>query len=420
MNPTPGRASTGFKHWRMEFALDDLRLYARCPLEWFWEKRAGIPRPQTITALAPEALRSALLLYYAGHADTLGKATGLVWRDWCEGWGELTIAADLSRYARGRAEILSRIVRPDGGHYTAPQMTTSYRDQMFNAGLTRLGHQLDDFARSHGLLPPDEKDYPGSVLGDVYADCLVAAERVSRNQEAPLPGRELVLDWQVPYQVDLGNGMRLTGVADLATRALPEAGEKAVVLEVHDYHAQPGIKASWASRDIRVIAAALAQPTDNAQDNAGQPITWEQVDRVIYRYWPSGLAYTFRDANTGHLLAVVAATVRGMSNHVVIPRALTGYDNCRSCAYRRHCWDEDNWETLHLIDAGTLGRAEQLRGVVRQALEAIRGDGQAARHAVRAVKAIYEALRIMPFDRMGNEATLIEVEHQLGIIADER
>jgi hypothetical protein len=42
-------------------------------------------------------------------------------------------------------------------------MTAAYRDQMFDVGLTRLGRQLDDFARSHDSLLPDEKDYPGSV-----------------------------------------------------------------------------------------------------------------------------------------------------------------------------------------------------------------------------------------------------------------
>jgi hypothetical protein len=148
----------------------------------------------------------------------------------------------------------------------------------------------------------------------------VVAERTGRNPESPLPARELVLGWQIPYQVDLGNGIRLTGVADLATRALPEAGEKAVVLEVHDYHAQPRISASWASRDIRVIAAALARPMDNPRDDAGQPITWEQVDRVIYvtGWWPGiRFAVEYRPSSGG-------GGGNGARISAIHPRALTG------------------------------------------------------------------------------------------------
>ena len=92
----------------MEFSLDELRVYARCGLEWFWEKRAGIEKPQTIHDLLPEALRTALAFYYGGHAESLGVAVGLVWRDWCEGWGEAALASDLVQYARGRAGIGNR------------------------------------------------------------------------------------------------------------------------------------------------------------------------------------------------------------------------------------------------------------------------------------------------------------------------
>ncbi len=61
----------------MELTLEDLRVYARCPLEWFWEKRAGVQKPRMVADLEPEALRAALALYYASHADSLGQATGL-------------------------------------------------------------------------------------------------------------------------------------------------------------------------------------------------------------------------------------------------------------------------------------------------------------------------------------------------------
>ncbi len=346
----------------MEFSLDELRVYARCGLEWFWERRAGIKRPRQIFDLLPEALRTALAFYYGGHAESLGVAVGLVWRDWCEGWGEAAFAGDLVQYARGRAAILKqfaegRITRPGGGRYTAPLMTNEYRSRMHSAGLTHLGRKLDEFARTHGLLTNEDVDAanrPGSLLGDVFADCLAAAGSVSE-----LPGREVVLGWQVPYAVDLGNGIRLLGTVDLVTQALPEAGERAVILEVHDFKKLPWATAGWAGRDLRVIAASLAQPV--ADTAAEQHVAWTRVDRVVYRNWPGNISFSIRETNVGHLLAVVAATARGMNSQVVIPRALTGYDDCRGCAYRTHCWG--SWETLTLIDPTTLGQAERSRAL---------------------------------------------------------
>lgn len=393
-----------------EVALDDLCVYARCPLEWFWERRVGVNRPRTVTDLVPEALQAALALYYSGHAESLGLAVGLVWRDWCEGWGKAAITAELSRYARERAAILNRITRPDGGRYVAPEMTTAYREHLHTSGLVDLGRRLDGFARSRGLLLPDEDNRVGSVLGDTYADCLFAAERVSQNRENPLPARETVLGWQTPYQVALDNGTRLIGVAALVTRTMPEPNAEAVTLEVHDFHKCSGLRASWASRDLRVIAASLAQPVVGTTS----AVTWERVARVVYRHWPSGQAFTFTETNVGHLLAIVTATIRGMESHVIIPRALIGYDDCRACAYRAHCWGE-SWENLHLIDAGVLGRAEQLRTITRRLREALRGDDQATRRALQAIQVVCEGL-----SSIGVEATLQETTHHLEVILNER
>src|SRR5688572_144862 len=91
----------------MAITVDDLRTYARCPLEWFWERRLALPRPQTIAALVPAAIRAGLDFYYDGYADDLANAVGLVWQDWCEGWGEPALARDLARYALGRGQILN-------------------------------------------------------------------------------------------------------------------------------------------------------------------------------------------------------------------------------------------------------------------------------------------------------------------------
>jgi len=400
----------------MEFSLDELRVYARCGLEWFWEKRAGIEKPRTIHDLLPEALRTALAFYYGGHAESLGVAVGLVWRDWCEGWGEAALASDLVQYARGRAGILKqfeegRVTRPDGRRYTVPQMTNEYRMRMHSAGLTHLGRKLDEFARTHGLLAADDSDKadrPGSALGDVFADCMAAAEQVSE-----LPARDVVSGWQVPYAVDPGNGIQLLGTADLVTQALPEAGEGAVILEIHDFQKLLWLTAGWAGRDLRVIAASLARPSPDSLDRTGQPLTWTRVDRVIYRNWPGDKSFTFRETNVGHLLAVVAATVRGMNSQVIVPRALTGYDDCRLCAYRERCWSEGGWETLNLIDAAALGGAEQLRAIQRKVREVVAGNDQAAQRARQAIEIIEAELQSRQPDILGQAAVLSEAKHTL-------
>ncbi len=404
----------------MELWLDDLRTYARCPLEWFWEKRAGYPRPRTVASLLPEALQTALAFYYQSYAVSIGEAVQMVWRDWCEAWGDVTIASELRDYARGRIQILGLfekglIAPPGGGRYKAPLMTNAYRERMQRAGLTRLGHRLDDFARTRGLiLPAAEADYAGSVLGNVFADCLQAAENASRNTKLPLQNRAVVLGWQVPYQVDLGQSLRLRGAADLVAQAPLEMGEGTVVVEVHEYLPLIGRRMGLAARDLRVIAASLAQPCESEQ----RRFSWQQVSQVIYRHWPTGETYEFRETNIGHLEAVLAAVARGMSGQVIVPRALTGYEDCRECAYRERCWDT-GWETLPLVDAGALGLAEQLRTITQEMRERIGNDGKAAQRVIEGLELIQEALiRFLP-DSIASEALLREARHQLERIQHE-
>lgn len=370
----------------MDITVEELRTYARCPLEWFWERRIGIPRPQTIAALVPAAVRAGLGFYYDGHANDLASAVGLVWQDWCEGWGDPALAGDLARYAVGRAKILNlfaagHVQRPGGGRYAVPEMTNEYRQRMHAAGLTKLGRQLDEFARTHGLLAADEADRPGSALGDVFAESLAAAERCAPD----LPAREIVLGRQVPYQVEGLGAVRLMAQADLL---LPDAeAHEAVVVEVHDFDPAPRTRAGLAGRDLRVIAASLAQPAETTP-----AVTWERVSRVVYRHWPTGQVYQFRETNSGHLLALVASIARGMCQQVVVPRAVTGYEHCRACAYRPECWDGASWDTLPLIDAGLLGAAEALRTMMQGLHSSLAGDPQAAERIRRALAVLETSL----------------------------
>jgi hypothetical protein len=401
----------------MELSLDDLRLYVRCPLEWFWERRAGLPRRRQVSDLVPDALRTALDFYYRGYADSLGQAVGLVWQDWCAAWGEPPLAQDLLRYATVRAGILGRTVRDNGEPYLAPKMSAFYRDQMHRAGMVDLGRRLDDFAATHGLLILDERDRPvGSALGDAFADCLVAADN-ARKFEEPLPAPEIVLGNCVPYQIRLSGGIQLTGTADLVWRALPrdEAGERegGVVLEVHDYREQLWVRARLAKHDLRVIAASLAEPI------AEQPVTWKRVACVIYRHWPTGTAFKCYETNVGHLYSVLNSVARGMRQQVFIPRALTGYDYCRTCAYRAPCWDDGGWENMHLTDPGTLGRGERLRAMAVQMRSAIAGNDHAARRARQALEVVEAALAEVAPDPADTRAVLGEARHTFTVMADE-
>jgi hypothetical protein len=394
----------------MDISVEDLRTYARCPLEWFWEQRVGLVRPQTVGALVPAAIRTGLSFFYGGHAGDLPTAVGLVWQDWCEGWGEASLIRDLAEYAIGRSKILNlfatgHVHRPDGGRYAVPEMTTEYRMRMHSAGLTNLGRKLDEFARTHKLLPADEEDRPGSAMGDAFAASMASAEHVAPD----LPAREVVLGWQVPYQVDLDIGVRLTGTADLVVQDASEPGD--AILEVHDFESVAWIRAGLAGRDSRVIAASLAQPAPPGEPGA-PGVAWQHVAQVTFRHWPTGQAFNFRETNTGHLASLVAAIARGMRHHVVIPRAVTGYDACRPCAYREHCWDGANWDTLPLIDAGTLGYAEALQSVKQELRRSLADGSQDARRFGRALDLLDEALRRAsePTDQL---ALLSTVRHGL-------
>ncbi|MCC7362680.1 MAG: hypothetical protein IT317_24580 [Anaerolineales bacterium] len=338
----------------------------------------------------PAAIRAGLGFFYDGHAQDLATAVGLVWLDWCEGWGEPAIAGDLAQYAVGRAKILNlfaagHVQRPGGGRYTVPEMTGEYRSRMHAAGLTKLGRQLDEFGRTHELLAVDEPDQPGSVLGDAFATSLAAAERAALD----LPAREIVLARQVGFHVDVGSGVRLVGEADLL---LPEAdAPEAVVLEVHDFEAVPWMRAGIAGRDLRVIAASLARPMKAAESTPSN-LNWERVARVVFRHWPSGQTFTFRETSSGHLLALTASIARGMRHHVVVPRAVTGYEHCRACAYREHCWNGANWDTLPLVDTGMLGSAEALRAVMEQLRDGLSHDNAAVRRTRQVLSVLENAL----------------------------
>ncbi len=359
-------------------SLDEILAYARCPLEWFWERRAGLARANTPNELKTAGLRQALGFYYEGHTDDLRKAMDWVWRDWCEAWGERSIFDDLVAYATTRASLLKQIQHDKG-------RGASYAERMHRAGLVVLGRRLDEFAGAENrvLLARDEQ-LVGSAFGDAFADCRMAIERASGFQE-PLPSRAECLGLVVPYSIDLGGRARLQARCDLAWRhSGDEPGD--VSLEVHDIESASYVRSRWAKHDLRVIAASLASPM------ADSSLTWARVQRVVYRHWPTGSCYVFTETNAGHLQAIVGTVVRGLGAQALVPRALTDTAFCRTCVYRQPCWEDGGWEKRHLVDPGALTQADQIRQMTRRLRKAIDGDETAAQRAREALSAVATAL----------------------------
>jgi hypothetical protein len=326
------------------------------------------------------------------------------------------LSSKLAQYAASRASLLNQVPRTPDDTLQTLKRKQAYKSKMRVSGLQAMGQKLDEIARDHGIVVPGAKDRVGGALGDAFADCLAGVDSL-RASPHPLPGRDRILGWRVPYQVELDSGMCLTGVADLVWRA--EVSNRSVVLEVHDYQDLAWVRPRLVKHDFRVIAASLAQPTPESRDPSGQLLQWERVDRVLLRHWPSGAVVKCNcETNVGYLHAILISLARGLTSQVIVPRALTGYDDCRACAYLDRCWGEGGWEQLHLIDYGTTGSAERLCDVATELRQAIAGDDQAALRARHGLAVIERALQERQSDFAGIHAVLQEVRHTLEVIGN--
>lgn len=395
----------------IEIPLDELRTYTRCSLEWFWERRAGAARPLMPSALIPLALRDALSWRYGGYTPSLEQGVVEAWGDWCAQWGDRAMLDRLLEYARKREAALKdfvegRVARRDGSRYAAPEMTLEYKNKMHTSGALQVAARLDEFALAHGMVLPklDHKAWCGSHFGNAFADALAGAKRSERD----LPDPSIVLGWDTPFGVELGPVYRVTGIAQLVLQAAPDAGQGAVTLEIHDYGEGGPEKSIEASRDLRVIAASLGRPAA-----AADPPTWQAVDRVVYRNFATGTTHAFREASPGPLLAVVSAAGRGMASGVVLPRALTGFDACRPCAFRPRCWERGGWDSLDFVDLAALNQSAQILETVKQVRGALGGDAQAARRTREALLVIERALASAAPDVLGMRERLMEAYHEV-------
>ncbi|MEP7356918.1 MAG: hypothetical protein ABI847_06730 [Anaerolineales bacterium] len=85
-----------------------------------------------------------------------------------------------------------------------------------------------------------------------------------------------------------------------------------------------------------------------------------------------------------------------MLHNVVIPRAVTGYENCRACAYREHCWGQPGWEALPLVDGGLLGWAEAHRKPFQKLRQAGEKDPTLATQLHASLVVLEQALDGLP------------------------
>jgi hypothetical protein len=96
-----------------------------------------------------------------------------------------------------------------------------------------------------------------------------------------------------------------------------------------------------------------------------------------------------------------------MLHHVVIPRAVMGYENCRACAYREHCWGQPGWEVLPLVDGGLLGWAEAHREPFQKLRQAAEKDSILATQLHASITVLEQALSGLP------EASLLAAVRQV-------
>lgn len=369
-----------------EVTVAELQLYARCSLAWWWKKRLGWEKPTTLHELAPAALRQALTFYAQGHTLNLEEATGWVWRDWCESWGAAEAWADLRRYAAGRAEILTA---------RTSVHSKAYRQQMQAAGLTQLAGRLNTLANAHGFLAPEANNQ--TSLADVCADSLLWAGRM----QTKLPTPREILGGPVPHQIKLGDGLTVHGQADWLT-----CGDTtdSIVIEIHDFSGHAPARAGDVTRDLRVLAATLAEPV------AGEGPHWATVQGVVYRHWPSGQTFTVRELNVGYFHSVVTALTRGMASEVIVPRSLTNSSDCAACDFYAECFDAPAWHSLPLLDATLHTRANRVREVMRGLRSAIGADNEAARRTQKALEHLQAAL-VEQSDVLTAQAVLAEAQH---------
>lgn len=320
--------------------LDLLLDYARCPLLYWWRRRARIEAPPTAEALPERAVRQGLVRYYEGRAMSVLEGSLSVWRHWLAEWECPAETLDrLQRYVQIEAALLTPFVdgtlrRADGTPYRAPRMTRRYKQQARSAGLPKLEKELGQALRAAPLVVAGEYDALRA-----FGDATLMA--LSYRGPARDPYGNTRVD--VPFAIQLTDGIAVTGRAALAV----VEGGRVKSAEVHDYgrHQPP---APALSRHLGVVALFHADGEE-----------WGERRAIVYRHMRSGSSVIVRQAEScERLLPVIAAALRGVQCGAVLPRLAVAERECLACPYYGLCVTEDGLDVLDDLDATLVGIAE--------------------------------------------------------------
>lgn len=312
--------------------LDLLLDYARCPLLYWWRRRAQIEAPPAVEALPERAVRQGLTQYYEGRATSVLGGCVTVWRGWLEQWQCPQETMDrLQEYVEVEARLLSPLL--DGAMRwsdgTPPDLHTTqlYKERAGAAGLPGLERKLEQAMGTIPLIAAGEYSVM-RALSDTISMALCYKELETGSCE------HVQLDYA--FEIAITAGILVTGLADLVV--LQEGRVKRA--EVHDYgsHRPP---VSSLSRHLNIIALVHAEGEG-----------WRDACPIIYRHMPTGFStQVYEVESCERLLPVIAAALRGVQCGVFLPRIAVAERDCLHCAYYGLCVTQDGLDVLDDLDA---------------------------------------------------------------------
>lgn len=313
--------------------LDALLDYGRCPLLYWWRRRARIEAPPTAEALPERAIRQGLARYYEGRAVSVLEGSIGAWRGWLVDWKCPPETMDqLQQYVDIDVRLLApfldgSIRRDDGTLYRAPRMTRHYKEQARAAGLTKLKRQLKRAMEVAPIVVAGEIDPVRA-----FSDTVLMALRYEGPERDPYGN----VRPNYPFEVPITAGVVVEGTADLVVLER----EKVKVAEICDYGLYR-VPVPALSRHLAVIALFHAE---------GE--RWGNKRSVVYRHLPTGFSAQVVEAEScDRLLPVIAAALRGVQCGVYLPRLAVAERNCLYCAYYGLCVTQDGLDILDDLDA---------------------------------------------------------------------
>jgi hypothetical protein len=245
-------------------------------------------------------------------------------------WGHSDDTWDLLvRFATVRARVLEpflsgRLVKRGGSRYKAPQMSNAYKRRAMDAGLPHLAARLNE--RLAGAPVYTDEGY---TIPDAFSD---SVEIASRNTW-PVPDGVVGVD--VPYRVQLTDGLTLDGMADVVIGG----GDGQVGIEVHDYGPVcPPV--AVVRRDLRVVAALHAADADVRLHRINGSGEWGGIRRVVFRHLRTGGTVSISCLpGAGRLLMAAIAAAAGIRHRVYVPRLAAQSRECLACPFYGLCTD---------------------------------------------------------------------------------